>query len=155
MVRLKTRNIYAMPVCKSSIIRISRRESPAHVGKLKNSLDFIVPEGTPVKAAAIGIVVDLKDGSNIGGPEKKMEKHGNFVEIEHANNEYSEYEHLKRGLCVKVGDKVKKGQIIGYSGATGWIAQLGPHLHFMVGVYGKTVKYYNTLEVVFENRKGV
>jgi len=36
---------------------------------------------------------------------------------------------------LKIGDKVKTGQIIGYSGKTGWIAHLGPHLHFDVHIY--------------------
>jgi murein DD-endopeptidase MepM/ murein hydrolase activator NlpD len=145
---MKTKNVYSFPVGKRHIIQISYNDSPAHVGNLKHSIDFIVPEGTPVKAAAGGIVVDTKDGSNIGGKEKKFEKFGNFVEIEHANKEYSEYEHLSK-VIVKVGEKVRKGQLIGYSGSTGWIANMGPHLHFMIGIYGKNAKDYKTLKVVF------
>ena len=148
---LKTKNVYATPIRKKDITRISYGESPAHVGPLVNSIDFMVPEGTPVLAAADGVVVDLKDDSEIGGTEQKFEKYGNFVEVEHENKECSEYEHLKKGLSVKIGDNVKKGQIIGHSGATVWLAHLGPHLHFMVGIYGKTNKDYKTLEVVFEN----
>jgi murein DD-endopeptidase MepM/ murein hydrolase activator NlpD len=146
---MKAKNVYSFPVGKKHIIRISYDDSPAHVGNLKHSIDFIVPEGTPVKASAGGIVVDAKDGSKIGGKEKKFEMLGNFVEIEHAGKECSEYEHLSKVL-VKVGEKVRKGQLIGYSGSTGWIANMGPHLHFMVGVYGKTIKEYKTLEVIFE-----
>jgi murein DD-endopeptidase MepM/ murein hydrolase activator NlpD len=147
---MKTKNVYRLPIDRKRIVRTSYDESPAHVGPLKHSVDFIVPEGTPIKAAASGVVVDLMDGSVIGGPQKKLEKYGNFVEIEHSNGEYSEYEHLTKGLPVKKGDKVRKGQIIGYSGATGWLAHLGPHLHFMVGVYRRTDKEYKTLEVRFE-----
>lgn len=147
---MATKNVYRLPMDRKRIVKTTYNESPAHVGPLKHSVDFIVPEGTPVKAAASGIVVDLLDGSEVGGSHKKFEKFGNFVEIEHANGEYSEYEHLRKGLLVKVGDKVRKGQVIGHSGATGWLAHLGPHLHFMVGVYGRTVKEYKTLEIRFE-----
>lgn len=147
----KTRNIYHYPIEREKIIRISYDESPAHVDSLAHSIDFIVPENTPIKAAADGTVVDVKSDSNIGGTGKEFESLGNYIEIQHANEEYSEYEHLmKGGTTVKVGDKVRQGQIIGYSGATGWIATLGPHLHFMVGVYGETEKDYQTLEVCWD-----
>ena len=147
---MTTKNIYRLPIDQKRIVGKAYDESPAHVGPLKHSVDFIVPEGTPVKAAASGVVVDILDGSETGGPQKKFEKYGNFVEIEHPNEEYSEYEHLRKGLLVKIGDKVRKGQIIGYSGATGWLAHLGPHLHFMVGVYGRTAKEYKTVTIRFE-----
>jgi len=149
---MRTKNTYAFPVNREHIVKVSYDESPAHVARLKYAIDFIVPEGTPVKATAAGTVIDLQDGSEIGGTEKKFEELGNFIEIRRANGEYSEYEHLKKGSLVKPGDKVKKGQIIGYSGATGWIANLGPHLHFMVGIYGKTIREYKTLEIVFEKQ---
>ena len=145
----KTKNRYYYPINADKIIRITYDESPAHKGPLKESVDFVVPVGTPVKAARRGKVVDILDGSEIGGEDRKFEEFGNFVEIEHDNEEYSEYEHLRKGLLVKVGDMVKRGQMIGYSGDTGWIAQLGPHLHFMVGKYGKTIKDYKTLEIVW------
>ncbi len=145
---MKTKNIYALPLSRCHILRISKRESPAHVGPLKQSIDFIVPQGVPVKAALDGVVIDLKDGSTRGGTTKKFEKHGNFVEIKHKNGEYSIYEHLRKGLCVKLYDNVKKGQTIGYTGATGWLAHLGPHLHFMVGIYN-----YRTLEIRFEKER--
>lgn len=144
----KTRNTYRYPIDSEKILRISHNESPAHVGRLVHSVDFIVPEDTPVKAAADGTVVEIKFDSDIGGAGKEFEDLGNYVEIQHTDEEYSEYEHLRKGgTTVNVGDKVKQGQIIGYSGATGWIAHLGPHLHFMVGTYGETKKDYQTLEI--------
>ncbi|MBI3190704.1 M23 family metallopeptidase [archaeon] len=146
---MKTKNIYAFPVVIKYIERVSFDESDVHVGPLKHSVDFIVPEGTPVKAALGGTVVDVKNRYNIGGNDRRLEKYGNFVEIKHDNEEYSEYEHLAKDILVGKGQKVRKGQIIGYSGATGYLAKLGPHLHFMVGVYGKNIKQYQTLEIRF------
>lgn len=144
----KAKNKYSYPVSPNRIVRISSNESPAHVGPLKHSVDFIIPEGTPVKAASDGIVIEVKDDSDLGGADKGFEQHGNYIEILHPNNEYSEYEHLKKNSAlVKVGDKVRRGQVIARSGATGWLAHLGPHLHFMVGTYGK--KGYRTLEIVW------
>jgi|SRR3989338_1592905 len=149
---MRTQNKYKYPVDVTENIRISYDESPAHVGNLKYAVDFIVKEGTPIQAAADGKVVDSKSDSDIGGPGKEMEQFGNFVEIEHENGEYSEYEHLRKDdVVVKAGDKVKRGQIIGRSGATGWLAHLGPHLHFMVGKYGVNNDDYETLEIVWDN----
>ncbi|MEK6963987.1 MAG: M23 family metallopeptidase [Nanoarchaeota archaeon] len=148
----QTKNHYAYPIGKEKILRITHNESPAHVGALKYAVDFIVPEGTPVMVVADGKIVEIKDDSDIGGKDKKYEPHGNYIEIQHSNGEYSEYEHLQKGSAIiKVGEVVKQGQIIGYSGATGWIAHLGPHLHFMVGKYGKTVEEYETLEIQWKD----
>ncbi len=148
---MRTHNKYKYPVDVTEKVRIDYNQSPAHVGNLKHSLDFIVKEGTPVRAAADGKVIDLKSDSDRGGPDKEMEELGNFIEIGHENGEYSEYEHIRKdGAVVKVGDRVKRGQVIGYSGATGWIAHLGPHLHFMVGKYGDSDNDYETLEVVWD-----
>lgn len=141
-----TRNRYIYPLEISDDVRITYSESPAHIGNLKNSVDFVCNEGKEVKAAADGVVVDLKSDSNVGGESKDLEIFGNFIEIRHDYEEYSEYEHLKKdGVLVTLGEKVKKGQTIGYSGATGWLAHLGPHLHFMVGKYGKSDQDFETL----------
>ncbi len=53
-------------------------------------------------------------------------------------------------MIVRVGDKVRKGQVVGYTGATGWLAHLWPHLHFIVGKYGKTIADYETVEIVWQ-----
>lgn len=116
----KTRNKYIYPIDKDKVARIDYDGSPAHVAGLRYSVDFIVPEGTAVKAALDGVVIEVKSDSNKGGPTQDFEIYGNYIEIEHRNGEYSEYEQLKlRGSIVKVGNKVSKGQIIGYSGGTG------------------------------------
>lgn len=131
-----SRNNYIYPVPKEAIKRISYKDSPYHIGNLKYSVDFIVDEGTPVYASFDGEILDLKDNSNIGGKDKKNEEYGNFIEIKHENDEVSEYEHLRyKGVLVKKGQRVKQGEQIGWSGATGVLAHLGPHLHFMIGKY--------------------
>lgn len=145
----ETKNNYLVPIRKGK--QKMRFDSPAHTGRLKNAVDFVVPEGTPIRAAASGTVVDLKQDSNFGGNAKKFDKFGNYIEIKHGKSEYSIYEHIKKsGSLVKKGERVKEGQIIGYSGKTGMLANLGPHLHFDVHEYFEGWKRpddYKTLKI--------
>jgi murein DD-endopeptidase MepM/ murein hydrolase activator NlpD len=60
-------NRYKLPVPKNQLQRIDRSSSPAHQGNLRNAIDFIADEETPVLAAADGIVTFVKDDSNTGG----------------------------------------------------------------------------------------
>ncbi|MFF0655913.1 M23 family metallopeptidase [Micromonospora tulbaghiae] len=83
-------------------------------------IDFAMPSGTPIHAAAAGTVVkagDVGDGYGIS------------VFIDHHNGYLTHYAHQSR-LAVDVGDTVKAGQVIGYEGSTG--DSTGPHLHFEV-----------------------
>ena len=57
------------------------RTSPAHVGNLRNAVDFIVPINTPVLAAADGTVSYVKDDSNVGGPDPAYWNYSNFISI--------------------------------------------------------------------------
>jgi hypothetical protein len=59
--------------------RVDRTTSPIHIGNLRNAIDFIVPEFTPVLAAANGIVSYVKDDSTIGGPNPIYQKYTNFI----------------------------------------------------------------------------
>lgn len=151
---MRTKLSYCLPISKDKIVRIETSKSHAH-RIYPCSVDFLVPEGTPIKAAADGLVIDVKVDSDKGGADRKFEKYENFIEIRHGGystsghrhaDEYSYYGHIKKGgALVKIGDKVKAGQIIGYSGKTGWLANLNePHLHFMVGHYD-----YQTLKIHF------
>ena len=100
----------------SSFYGAARTNSPAgHAG-----VDFAVKTGTPVLAAAAGLVVDSTDLFGAG------EKYGKVIVIEHANGMRSTYAHLNQRL-VQAGAAVNAGQRIGLSGATGKVS--GPHLH--------------------------
>lgn len=127
-------NRYRLPVLKNLLERVDRTSSPAHTGNLRNAIDFIVPEGTPVLAAADGIVVFVKDDFTIGGPNPIYWKYTNFITIMHANEEYSRYDHLApRSSRIKVGQTVSKGQEIAKVGMTGYT--ILPHLHFQVFIF--------------------
>jgi murein DD-endopeptidase MepM/ murein hydrolase activator NlpD len=144
---VQTKNKYDFPVDPNKY-KMSQ-ESPAHVGALMYAIDFITPEKTIICAALSGKVVDVKQDSETGGAEKKFDEEGNYIEIEHENGEYSIYEHIsKNGSKVKIGEKVATGQVIGLTGATGWIAHIGPHLHFDVHTYfGKGKNEYETKKI--------
>ena len=89
-------------------------------GTLHAGIDFAMPEGTPIHAAAAGTVVKAGDAGD---------GYGNSVFIDHHNGYLTHYAHQSR-LIVSVGDKVSVGEVIGYEGATG--DATGPHLHFEV-----------------------
>jgi murein DD-endopeptidase MepM/ murein hydrolase activator NlpD len=94
------------------------------------ALDFNLPEGTPVCAAREGVIYNFKDNSDEGGPFPNYKNKANFIIIKHNDGSFGCYWHLKKnGVVVKTGF-VAKGQLIGYSGSTGFV--LRPHLHFSV-----------------------
>lgn len=126
----RAKNSYSLPLRIRDIVYISKT-SPAHIGKLRHSIDFVCEEGTRIYAALSGLVVYVKDDSNVGGPHRRFWNEGNRIVIEHVNGEYSAYEHLVfHGSNVVCGERVRRGQFIGYSGNTGF--SYGPHLHFEV-----------------------
>lgn len=107
-------------------------------GKYHGAVDFGVSVGTPVYAAADGIVVT----STWGGSDS----YGYYIKIKHYNGLYTLYAHGS-SLVVSVGQEVKQGQLIMYSGNTG--NSTGPHLHFEVrvspGEYSNRVNPLNYL----------
>jgi murein DD-endopeptidase MepM/ murein hydrolase activator NlpD len=110
----ETQNRYAYPVELTENVRVTYDASPAHKDKLIHAVHFIIPEGTPIMASLDGIVVDVKQDSDLGGVDEKHDTDGNYIEIEHPDGEYSIYEHIRQnGSLVGVGDRVKQGQVIG------------------------------------------
>lgn len=133
MVRKNTINNYKLPVPKDLLQRIDRTSSPAHMGKLRNAIDFIVDNETPVLAADDGIIIFVNDSSNIGGSTPVYWGHTNFIVIMHSNGEYSRYDHLSYNSSkVTVGQHVIAGEEIAKVGMTGYTYL--PHLHFQVFV---------------------
>ena len=123
-----------MPVPKDLLLRIDRTSSPVHFGSLRNAVDLIAPQNTPVLAAADGVVAFVQDNSNVGGPDPSYWNFTNFITIRHPNGEYSRYDHLEYGSAkVRVDQHVRAGQEIARVGMTGYTYI--PHLHFQVFVF--------------------
>jgi len=91
--------------------------------------DFRMPEGTPIVAARDGVVRLSRGDSTEGGCDEKFAPKANYVVISHGDGLETQYLHFS-AVVVKPGERVKQGQLVGFSGATGW--SCGPHLHFKV-----------------------
>lgn len=89
-------------------------------GRMHRGIDIAGPVGTPIMAAASGVVV--RSGWNSGG-------YGNLVDIRHADGSLTRYAHNSR-LLVREGQQVRQGQQIAEMGSTGY--STGPHVHFEV-----------------------
>ncbi|MET0446941.1 MAG: peptidoglycan DD-metalloendopeptidase family protein [Aeromicrobium sp.] len=113
-----------------------RRHPITGVYKLHDGTDFGVPCGTPVKAAASGTVIQQYFNSAYGN--RVILNNG----VKRGVSVVTTYNHLSR-FVVRSGAKVKRGQVIAYSGTTGY--STGCHLHFMVLANGSTVNPMNWL----------
>jgi LysM repeat protein len=91
-------------------------------GYRNSAVDYGMPVGTPLYAAAAGKVIISKNSGWNGG-------YGNYVIIQHGNSTQTIYGHMSSTL-VSVGQTLVKGQLIGYSGNSG--NSTGPHLHFEI-----------------------
>lgn len=89
-------------------------------GRMHRGIDIAGPVGTPILAAAPGVVIYA--GWNSGG-------YGNLVELEHPDGSVTLYAHNHR-ILVNKGQKVTQGQLIAEMGSTGF--STGPHLHFEI-----------------------
>lgn len=98
-------------------------------------VDYGGPEGTPILAVKDGVI---NGAVNFQGNTHPTPNFGTYVKINHGNGLETLYGHLLyNSITVKVGDVVKKGQMIGKRGNTG--NSTGPHLHFEVRINGSWV----------------
>jgi murein DD-endopeptidase MepM/ murein hydrolase activator NlpD len=106
------------------------------VRKLHTGLDFAARIGTPIHAAGGGTVA--KVSSSYYG-------YGKQVEIDHGFGFRTKYAHMSE-FKVKVGQKIKRGELIGFSGNTG--TSSGPHLHYEVV---KNKKKVNPIHYIYQD----
>jgi murein DD-endopeptidase MepM/ murein hydrolase activator NlpD len=95
-------------------------------GRMHEGIDIGAGYGTPIMAAASGVVIYA---GWLGG-------YGNLVVIDHGGGLATAYAHQSQ-IAVAQGQAVSQGQVIGYIGCTGHC--YGPHLHFEVRVNGQAV----------------
>lgn len=116
-----------VPVSDRDLSRVASgygwRTHPIYqIPKHHDGMDFTAPTGTPVYATADGIVTVAKDYRS---------GYGKCVDINHGYNYLTRYAHLNK-IKVRVGQKVKRGEVIGEVGNTG--LSTGAHLHYEVRI---------------------
>lgn len=122
-------------------------------GSNHQAVDFMMPIGTPVHAARDGLVVNYYQLSNSGGLSSMHQDKGNFIEIKHTDGTVANYHHLRlMGVKVDKGQIVKRGELIGLSGNTGFSS--GPHLHFAVTKLNRVGKV-ESIAVNFRAKRGL
>jgi murein DD-endopeptidase MepM/ murein hydrolase activator NlpD len=122
--------VYDLPYKEGTKHKVVQGYGGMFSHKYKAALDFSMPVGTPIYAAREGVIHGFKEDNDIGGPLPRYQSKSNYIVIMHDDGSFACYWHLqKNGVVVKKG-KVKKGELIGYSGSTGFV--LRPHLHFAV-----------------------
>ncbi|MPT47644.1 MAG: M23 family metallopeptidase [Sphingobium sp.] len=94
--------------------------------RMHKGLDIRGPVGTPIYAAADGII----------NRSQWMNGYGNLIEINHGNDTATRYGHLSK-LLVKPNERVRRGQLIGLMGSTG--RSTGSHLHYEIRVAGVAI----------------
>ena len=147
-----TSYIYALPFDEGKTFRVIQGYFSYFTHKERAALDFNMKRGTRITAAREGIVVRVKEDGKKGGFNKKYRKDGNNIVIQHDDGSRAGYWHLQyEGALVNVGDRVKKGQLIGLSGKTGYAAV--PHLHFLV--WTSKDGHWQQVPTRFQTSKGI
>ncbi len=102
----------------SSKFSLHRLDPILHKIRPHYGVDYAAPIGTPIHSVGNGTIIF--EGKDAG--------YGNAIKVRYSHAIYALYAHMNHFAHVKQGEKVNKGQTIGYVGETGWAT--GPHLHF-------------------------
>lgn len=124
------------PITNEDLTRVASgfgyRIHPIHkIRKMHTGMDFTAPTGTQIYATGDGVIESVK---------KSKRGYGNHVVIKHQFGYKTRYAHMSR-FNVKKGQKVKRGDVIGFVGNTG--SSTGPHLHYEVEKDDRKVNPYN------------
>jgi len=140
--------LYELPFAKGKSFIISQGYNGRFSHRGENALDFSMDVGDEVYASRGGIVFKSVSKHSRRCKSASCQKFNNYIVIYHDDGTMAEYSHLKKnGTLVQIGQRVEKGELIGYSGNTGWTS--GPHLHFVVyksSTKGERISY----ETLFE-----
>jgi len=136
--------IYTLPFSPGSSYKVMQGYFGDYSHQGEYALDFLMPEGTPIVAMRGGVVVQVKQDSDKGGPNVSFANDGNYILIYHEDGTFATYFHLrKNGSLVREGARVRQGQRIAFSGNTGWSSE--PHLHVSVLSYRPKVNAKNMI----------
>jgi murein DD-endopeptidase MepM/ murein hydrolase activator NlpD len=146
---------YRLPYAKGEKFRVAQGFGGyfSHQGDLRHSIDFDMPKGSSVYAARGGVVVKTEERYDQGGPTDDMMELANYITVLHDDGSFANYSHLmQNGVKVEVGQQIRTGQVIGFSGNTGY--STGPHLHFVVKK-AKRGGGFTSIPVKFVTRNGI
>lgn len=122
---------YTLPFARNGNFKISQGYLSPRTHHGEYALDFDMKVGTPVHAIRSGIVFRVVQHHDRHCPEARCMEYNNYLIIYHEDGSFSEYAHIKKnGAAVRIGEQVKAGQLIAYSGNVGFTS--GPHLHLLV-----------------------
>ena len=137
---------YYLPLKKGDSFKLYQGYNGSFSHTNENALDFTMPVGTEIYAAREGIVTNVTEHNDKTCGKPKCIEFNNLIRIYHSDGTFAEYTHIKKdGALVNVGEKVEKGQHIGYSGNVGF--STGPHLHFVV--YFQRLEKMETVKTKF------
>jgi len=141
--------VYSLPFAQGSKFLLIQAYNSKMSHRNELSLDFKMKKGSKVCAARKGVVESIKEDSDVGGLKDAYLNAGNHIIIRHADGSVAMYWHLQKdGVVVNIGDTIQKGQLIGYTGNTGYTAF--PHLHFQV-----QDKNGNDIATRFNTKRGI
>lgn len=125
-----------MPVASKDLKRVAsgygmRLHPILKIRKMHTGMDFTAPTGTDIYATGDGVVVEVKNSRS---------GYGKHIVIDHGYGYRTRYAHMVR-FNVRKGQKIKRGDVIGYVGNTG--LSKGPHLHYEVEKNGKKINPAN------------
>jgi len=158
--KVKADTTYYLPWAKNATYQITQdwgiNDDPIDYGLSHSTqpngyaYDFGLPEGTNILASATGTVSYIKTGETTCGGSAYINK-ANYIVIDHGDGKSTNYYHLQ-SVDVAVGQNVKRGQVIGKSGKTGYTAApegstCAAHLHFQRQEQGAS--YTNSVPVIF------
>jgi murein DD-endopeptidase MepM/ murein hydrolase activator NlpD len=128
--------LYSLPIAVKDVGRVCISQgfngSSTHYDvQNRYAMDIPAPEGTSVRAARAGMVMDVANDYFRTGKDSKLLSRANYVRILHDDGTMALYAHLQlESIQVHMGRRVETGQIIARVGSTGYSS--GPHLHFVV-----------------------
>ena len=147
--------VYGLPFGRSESYLVAQSFDGAATHRGKYAIDFDMPVGTGIRAARDGIVVEVEESYYKGTLDPSLKSQANFVKIRHTDGTIGHYVHLmQNGVRVYAGDRIRRGDLIAYSGDTGYSS--GPHLHFEVYTISKFLQQ-RTIPIRFRanGRNGV
>jgi murein DD-endopeptidase MepM/ murein hydrolase activator NlpD len=132
--------IYHLPYRTGASYRLVQGYNGSFSHRGSYALDFALPRGSEVVAARGGVVVAVEERYGDGKAEERYRNRANYVHVLHDDGTLAFYVHLERNrAAVQVGEHVRRGELIGYSGTSGYSA--GPHLHFEVVRLNRQMKH--------------